>query len=94
MHKVAEGETLASIGKRYGATAGLIAAANKLQFGDPVAGDRLVIPSAYTAPASATRTPARITAAQHSTGRRAPAKRRAVVHTAQNRTRPASGAAQ
>ena len=30
MHKVPDGETLASIGKRYGASANLIAAANKL----------------------------------------------------------------
>jgi membrane-bound lytic murein transglycosylase D len=48
MHKVADGETLASIGKQYGASAGVIAAANKLLSSDPVAGDRLAIPAAYT----------------------------------------------
>ena len=45
MHKVADGETLASISKRYGASAGVIAAANKLLSSDPVAGDRLAIPA-------------------------------------------------
>jgi membrane-bound lytic murein transglycosylase D len=89
MHKVAEGETLASIGKRYGSAANLIAAANKLALGDPVAGDRLVIPTAYTAPAS--RTPARTSAAQRVTGRRTPVRRKPVTHTAQNRIQ--SGAA-
>jgi membrane-bound lytic murein transglycosylase D len=47
MHKVAEGETLASIGKHYGASVALITAANKLLAGDPVAGDRLAIPAGY-----------------------------------------------
>ena len=92
MHKVGEGETLATIGKRYGAAAGVIAAANKLQFGDPVAGDRLIIPSAYAAPAVA-RTPVRTAAASHSTARRAPVRRRPVAHTAQNRARSTTAAA-
>jgi len=52
MHKVAEGETLASIGKRYGSSASVIAAANKLLTADPVAGDRLAIPTSYREPAA------------------------------------------
>jgi membrane-bound lytic murein transglycosylase D len=79
MHKVAEGETLASIGKRYGAAANLIAAANKLQFGEPVTGDRLVIPAVYTAP--------RRVAPQPTTTRRNATQRKPVTHTAQNRAR-------
>jgi peptidoglycan lytic transglycosylase D len=60
MHKVADGETLASISKRYGASVNMIAAANKLLSSDPVAGDRLAIPTTYTE-----RVPAR-TVTQHS----------------------------
>jgi membrane-bound lytic murein transglycosylase D len=51
MHKVESGETLASIGKRYGMTAGSIAAANGLtatSFADlPASVQRLVIPATY-----------------------------------------------
>jgi membrane-bound lytic murein transglycosylase D len=52
MHKVSSGETLASIGKRYGMAGGSIAAANGLKQASPAAGDRLLIPVAYreTAP--------------------------------------------
>jgi membrane-bound lytic murein transglycosylase D len=66
MHKVADGETLASISKRYGSSAGLIAAANKLLSSDPVAGDRLAIPATYSERVAS----ARIAAAQHSGVRR------------------------
>src|SRR5262249_51569399 len=71
MHKVAEGETLASIGKRYGSSANLIVAANKLLTTDPVAGDRLAIPASYREPvvrAKAGRPPVR-----RATGTRPPA---------------------
>jgi peptidoglycan lytic transglycosylase D len=47
MHKVAEGETLALIGKQYGANPREIVAANRLGAPDPVAGDLLVIPAVY-----------------------------------------------
>ncbi len=47
MHKVESGETLASIGRRYGAAPSSIAAANRLDSVAPVVGDRLVIPAAY-----------------------------------------------
>jgi len=47
MHKVASGETLASIGKRYGMAGGSIATANGLKQASPAPGDRLLIPVAY-----------------------------------------------
>jgi membrane-bound lytic murein transglycosylase D len=55
MHIVADGETLAAIGKRYRTTAGTIAAANHMRSAAPAVGDRLLIPAAYheTAPAQA-----------------------------------------
>ncbi len=46
MHKVGSGETLASIGKQYGAKPGSIAEANQLESATPVVGDLLVIPAA------------------------------------------------
>jgi len=53
MHVVADGETLAAIGKRYRTTPGTIAAVNHMQSGAPAVGDRLLIPAVYheTAPA-------------------------------------------
>lgn len=85
MHKVASGETLASIGKRYGMAASSIAAANGLKSASPAAGERLLIPVAYR-PAV---TPGRV-AARHRprTSRRHPA---ALTHTASNRTPRTSG---
>ena len=49
LHRVENGDTLASIGKRYGATPGNIAAANNLTSDEPVEGDQLVIPAAPVA---------------------------------------------
>jgi membrane-bound lytic murein transglycosylase D len=46
MHKVEFGETLAMIGKRYGAAPSAIAAANRMESDAPEPGDRLVIPQA------------------------------------------------
>jgi LysM repeat protein len=97
MHKVAEGETLAAIGRQYGASPGGIVSANKLAAGgDPVVGDLLVIPAVYRQPAAATAVTRR-TAVRHSptvrktthtpatttvTTKRKPA--RPVTHIAQN----------
>ena len=47
MHKVASGETLAAIGRRYGTAASSIAAANGLKSASPATGEMLVIPAAY-----------------------------------------------
>jgi membrane-bound lytic murein transglycosylase D len=46
LHHVGVGETLASIGKRYGVAATAIATANNLREGDALEGDRLLIPAA------------------------------------------------
>jgi len=51
MHKVESGETLAAIGRRYGASASVIAAANRIQSDAPETGDLLVIPQATVTPA-------------------------------------------
>ena len=47
MHRVEQGETLATIGKRYGAAPSSIASVNRLESVTPVVGDMLVIPAAY-----------------------------------------------
>jgi membrane-bound lytic murein transglycosylase D len=47
MHKVTSGETLASIGRRFGMSASSIRAVNRLKSADPETGDLLVIPAAY-----------------------------------------------
>ena len=56
MHTVENGETLATIGKRYRTPAGTIAAINKMESVTPTVGDRLLIPASYheTAPARVT----------------------------------------
>jgi membrane-bound lytic murein transglycosylase D len=46
MHRVAEGDTLATISKRYGVTTASIVAANHLEEPQAVEGDRLLIPTA------------------------------------------------
>jgi membrane-bound lytic murein transglycosylase D len=51
MHKVESGETLAMIGKQYGASPSVIAAANRMDSESPMAGDRLVIPQQAAAAA-------------------------------------------
>ena len=84
MHKVAEGETLASIGKRYGAVAGQIVAANRIA-AEPVAGDRLVIPAAYRQ----TATPGKSTTGRTATRRPAT---RTTVASSRPATRRTAGA--
>src|SRR5271169_6180634 len=59
MHIVADGETLAVIGKRYQTTPGTIAAANHIQSAVPAVGDRLLIPAAYHETATAQAGPAK-----------------------------------
>jgi membrane-bound lytic murein transglycosylase D len=82
MHKVASGETLASIGKRYGMAGGSIAAANGLKQASPAAGDRLLIPVAYRESAA----PKRVMAAATQRGKKGQRKRLPVVaHSASNR---------
>ncbi len=50
MHTVENGETLATIGKRYRTAPATIAAVNKIQSVTPSVGDRLMIPAAYHEP--------------------------------------------
>jgi membrane-bound lytic murein transglycosylase D len=79
MHTVEDGETLASIGKRYRTAAGTIAAINSMQSRLPATGDRLLIPAAYHETA-----PVRV-AAKRSSGHRTVAKnRKAVAHHRQS----------
>jgi len=84
MHTVANGETLASIGKRYGMASGSIAAANGLKQAPPAAGDRLLIPVAYREAAAPKKALPTHRAAKGQ--RRRPA---VVTHSASNR--PARG---
>jgi membrane-bound lytic murein transglycosylase D len=55
MHRVAIGETLASIGKRYGIATSSIVAANSLEASEAIEGDRLLIPAALRPEAPAAR---------------------------------------
>ncbi|HXM40562.1 MAG TPA: transglycosylase SLT domain-containing protein [Bryobacteraceae bacterium] len=87
MHKVASGETLASIGRNYGMAGGNIAAANGLKQASPAAGDRLLIPVAYresTAPKRAVAAKRHVTKAQR---KRLPV----ITHTAANRASRIAG---
>ena len=85
MHKVASGETLASIARRYGMAGGTIAAANGLKQDSPMTGDRLLIPVSYRG----TSVP-KTAAAAHPT--KGPRKHLAVVtHTASNRVSRGAG---
>lgn len=89
MHRVETGETLASIGKRFGVPAASIVAANHLAEPEASQGDRLLIPLAYRSETPArrsvshasTRRPVSHTAARRSTGSH-PARRTAVVKSA------------
>jgi hypothetical protein len=45
MHRVGSGETLATIGKRYGVTPSNIVSVNRLESAQALEGDRLLIPS-------------------------------------------------
>jgi len=74
MHRVAPGETLASIGKDYSLSPTSLVAANKLEKPEAMEGDRLFIPVALRAEATAKRSAVRATAAVH---KRAPAHRAA-----------------
>jgi peptidoglycan lytic transglycosylase D len=65
LHRVSMGETLATIGKRYGATPGSIVTANHLRSGEAVEGESLLIPAVMRAPAR--RTVTRTSARRHTT---------------------------
>jgi membrane-bound lytic murein transglycosylase D len=90
MHKVSGGETLASIGKRYGMLPGSIAAANGLKQASPAAGERLLIPVAYRESAAPKRA---VVARRAILTRRVKGQRKrltVVTHSASNRISRAS----
>ena len=68
MHTVENGETLATIAKRYRTHAATIAAVNKMQAVSPTVGDRLLIPAGYHEPVPVRLATAKGSHARRSTG--------------------------
>jgi membrane-bound lytic murein transglycosylase D len=91
MHKVESGETLATIGKRYGASPSVIAAANRIQADGPVTGDRLVIPQAAPAPRPPAHKPVAHRSSATSARAKAPAKKSTVHSTTAPKPAPKAG---
>lgn len=88
LHRVGTGETLATIGKRYGTAPSSIIAANHLRPAEAVEGDRLLIPAVLRV-----ETPARRPASRTSAHRRAPVQRTSAKTPARNPSAPAKAAA-
>ena len=86
MHRVAAGDTLATIGKRYGVTPASIVAANHLEEAQAVEGDRLLIPTAARADAPSPVKKGPMPAARRRTG--SPA-RRTTTAAARHTVKPA-----
>ncbi len=80
LHRVGPGETLASIGKRYGLPPSRIIAVNNLKSAETMEGDRLMIPTAARAEAPVRRT----------TGRRTTSNQRAAASSRKARVTLAS----
>ena len=59
MHRVGAGETLATIGKRYGVTPANIVSVNRLESAQAVEGDRLLIPAVQRVQTPAQKAPIR-----------------------------------
>jgi membrane-bound lytic murein transglycosylase D len=76
VHRVSGGETLATIGKRYGVAPQSIAAANGLKSIDAVEGDRVLVPAVFREEPAARRTAARTATAGKSSTRTTTAARR------------------
>jgi len=87
MHRVESGETLASIGKRFGVAPATIVATNNLKAAEAPEGERLLIPSAARVDAPARR-PASATA-----GRRTPSPQRRTAAATTSAVRPVTSAA-
>ncbi|MGA2593893.1 MAG: transglycosylase SLT domain-containing protein [Bryobacteraceae bacterium] len=90
IHKVAGGDTLASIARRYGMPAASIAAANGLTNASPATGDRLIIPATYTPPSVAVHTASRRHAGTPATKRRHRGTA-GLTHTAANKAPRSTG---
>ena len=69
MHRVGSGETMATIGKRYGVTPANIVSVNRLESAQAVEGDRLLIPSAQRAQPPAAKKTVSATARRRGTTR-------------------------
>jgi membrane-bound lytic murein transglycosylase D len=97
MHKVESGETLAAIGRRYGAAPSSIAAVNSMDSAEPAPGERLVIPAAYSEPSAARRSGPRRGASRtvlhRASAQRSTSQRTGVPQTAGARRKPATRAA-
>ncbi|HVP45321.1 MAG TPA: transglycosylase SLT domain-containing protein [Bryobacteraceae bacterium] len=81
VHKVEDGETLATIGKRFRTTPATIAAANHILSASPAVGDQLLIPAAYHETE-----PVRTVHAKSSKGRRTAASKNHPTSTHHGRT--------
>jgi membrane-bound lytic murein transglycosylase D len=79
MHRVAIGETLAVIGKRYGIAPSTIIAANSLEASEAIEGDRLLIPAALRPEPPAARKPAATKSRSRSTTASSAKKKPVVV---------------
>jgi membrane-bound lytic murein transglycosylase D len=90
MHHVGSGDTLATIGRRYGVTPAAIVAANRLEAQQVSEGDRLLIPAAARAEAPAR--PAASTTAHRRSSTTAHKKTTASVRPAPKRGTPATHA--
>jgi membrane-bound lytic murein transglycosylase D len=94
VHKVESGETLAMIGKRYGASPSVIAAANRMASESPEAGDLLAIPQAAVTPSAARKPAARrssSTSAHGATAQKQSSKKSTVHSTAAPKPAPKAG---
>ena len=94
VHKVESGETLAMIGKRYGASPSAIAAANRMASEAPEAGDRLAIPQAAAPPSAARKTAARrstAASARNTAAQKRSSKKPAVHATSAPKPTPKAG---
>jgi membrane-bound lytic murein transglycosylase D len=87
IHHVASGETLATIGKRFGVTSSSIMTANKLEKAEAAEGDWLMIPTALR-----TEAPVRPASAASAASHRRGTARRSSAKTATVRTRPVPSA--
>lgn len=92
MHRVGSGETLAMIGKRYGASPASIVSANNLQSAEAADGDRLLIPAVNRPAPPVRKTTPRASAASSRSAsasqRRAPVRKRSAAATVKS-TAPA-----
>jgi membrane-bound lytic murein transglycosylase D len=84
MHRVGPGETLADIGRRFGAAPTAIVNANRLQAAEAVEGDLLMIPAVVRSEPAATRRTVKSTNVRHTN-----ASRRTTASSANPGSRPA-----